>query len=84
MVDAVPLGNLYSTKHVFSCVPSDGREGRMHGNTECFQMCPQIACLKGCKITLVASVELFSTMGFLMSPQRTWNRAAEVTLVAFV
>ena len=43
-------------------------------------MCPQIACLKGCKITLVAFVGLFSTMGFLMSPQRTWIR---VTLVAF-
>ena len=47
-------------------------------------MCPQIACLRGCKITLVAFVELFFPMGFLMSPQRTWIRAAEVTLVAFV
>ena len=34
VVDVVPLGYLYSTKHVFSCVPSDGRVGRMHSNTD--------------------------------------------------
>ena len=34
VVDVVPRDNLYSTKHVFSCVPSDGRVGRMHSNTD--------------------------------------------------
>jgi len=34
----------------------------------CFQMFPQIACLWGCKVTLVAFVWLFSTVRFQMSP----------------
>ena len=34
----------------------------------CFQMFPQIACLWGCKVTLVAFGWLFSTVSFQMSP----------------
>ena len=38
-----------------------------------FQMCPQIACLSGCIITLVAFVWLFTTMHFEMCPQRAYD-----------
>ena len=34
-----------------------------------FQMSPQIDCLRGCKVTLVAFVWLFSTVNFQMCPQ---------------
>ena len=37
--------------------------------TVCFQMGPQMACMSGCIITLVASVWLFSTLHFQMCPQ---------------
>ena len=47
-------------------------------------MCPQIACLNGCKITLVAFARLFPAVSFQMSLQRTWMRACKVTLVAIV
>ena len=80
MVDIVPLGNFYSTKHVFSCVPSDGGAGRMHGNTDYICL-----ILLYCVFSNVSSNCLpqrmqnytggvcwtFLTMGFLMSPQRT-------------
>ena len=49
-----------------------------------FQMCPQIACLNGCKVTLVAFVWLFSTVVFQMPPQSACMRGCIVTLVAFV
>ena len=38
-----------------------------------FQMSPQMACLRGCKVTLVAFVWLFSTVYFQMSPQIDTN-----------
>ena len=38
-------------------------------STVCFQMCPQIACLKRGKVTLVAFVWLFPVVCFHMSPQ---------------
>ena len=37
-------------------------------------MSPQIACLWGCKVTLVAPVCLFPTMHFQMYPQSAWLR----------
>ena len=50
----------------------------------CFKMCPQSTCIRGCKITLVALVWLFSTVGFQMSPQIACLWRCKVTLVAFV
>ena len=47
-------------------------------------MCPQIAFLWGCIITLVAFVWLFSTVYFEMSPQSTWIRVCIFALHAFV
>ena len=47
-------------------------------------MCPQIACMRGCKITLVAFVRLFATVGFQMLSQIACIRGYIVTLVAFV
>ena len=44
----------------------------------------QIACLCGCKVTLVAFIWLFSKVCFQMSPQITRPRRCKVTLVAFV
>ena len=44
----------------------------------------QIACLCGCKVTLVAFIWLFSKVCFQMSPQITCPRRCKVTLVAFV
>ena len=49
-----------------------------------FQMCPQIACPRWCKITLVAFVWLFSTVCFQMSPQIACLRWGIVALVALV
>ena len=51
-------------------------------STVCFQMSPQIACLRGCIITLVALVWLFSSVHFQMSPQNVCPRACIITLVA--
>ena len=47
-------------------------------------MCPQMTCLWGCIVTLIAFVWIFSAVHFQMSPQRTWIRAGKVTLAAFV
>ena len=47
-------------------------------------MCPQIACPRGGKVTLVAFVWLFCTMRFQMSPQIPCLRWYIVTLVANV
>ena len=47
-------------------------------------MCPQIACLNGCKVTLVAFVWFFSTVCFQMSPQIARIRGCIVALVAFL
>ena len=44
-----------------------------------FQMFPQIACINGCIITLVAFVGLFSTVHFQMSPQMACPRRCKVT-----
>ena len=49
-----------------------------------FQMCPQIACLSGCIITLVAFVWLLTTMHFEMCPQCACIIWYKVTLVALV
>ena len=47
-------------------------------------MSPQIACLRGCKITLAAFVWLFSTVSFQVCPSRTRIKAGIFTLVTFV
>ena len=47
-------------------------------------MCPQNVCIRGCKITLVAFVCLFSTVHFKMSLQTACPRRCIVTVVAFV
>ena len=44
----------------------------------------QSACIRGCKITLVAFVWLFSTVRFQMSPQIACLRRGIVTLLAFL
>ena len=49
----------------------------------CFQMSHQIACLKGCIVTLIAFVWLFSTVCFQVCPQIVFPRGFIVTLVAF-
>ena len=49
-----------------------------------FQMCPQIACLRRRKVTLVAFVRLFSTVCFQMSSQIKCLGTCKVTLAAFV
>ena len=48
----------------------------------CFQVCPQITCLRGCKVTLVAFVWLFSSVCFQMTPQIACLRRCKVTLAA--
>ena len=53
-------------------------------NTVRYQMSPQMVCIRGCIITLVASVWLLSTVCFQMSPQMSCLRGCIVTLVAFV
>ena len=49
-----------------------------------FQMSPQIACLLGYKLTLVALVGLSSTMRFQMCPESACMGGCIVTLVALV
>ena len=49
-----------------------------------FQMSPQIYCLRGGIVTLVAFVWPFSTVRFQMTPQSACLRRGIVTLVAFV
>ena len=53
-------------------------------NTVRFQMSPQMACLRGCIVTLVAFIWLFSTVRFQMLPQIVCTRGCKVTLIAFV
>ena len=48
------------------------------------QMGPQIACLIGCKITLITFLWMLSTMRFRMDPQMYCLRWCVITLVAFV
>ena len=50
----------------------------------CFQMSPQIACIRGCIVTLVAFVWLFSTVRHQMFLQIGCLRGCIITLVAFV
>ena len=45
-----------------------------------FQLFPQIACQRGCIVTLVAFVWLFSTVCFQMFPQIVCTRGCIVTL----
>ena len=52
--------------------------------TVCFQMCPQIACLRRSIVALVAFVWFFSTVPFQMYPQSACLWGCIVTLVAFV
>ena len=47
-------------------------------------MCPQTACIRGCKVTLVAFVCLFSTVRFQMSPQIACMGRCIITLIAFM
>ena len=47
-------------------------------------MSPQIACPRGCILTLVAFVWLFYTVYFQMCPQSAWIIACIFALVAFV
>ena len=47
-------------------------------------MCTQCEFTRGCIVTLVAFVRLFSTVSFQMGPQFTRIRRCKVTLVAFV
>ena len=47
-------------------------------------MFPQIACPCGYRVTLVAFVQLFSTVRFQMIPQSECVRGCIITLVAFV
>ena len=50
----------------------------------CLQMSPQMGCLRGFKVTLVAFVWLCSTVCFQMFPQIACLRGCIVTLVAFI
>ena len=47
-------------------------------------MSPQLACLRGCIVTLVAFVGFFSTVCFQMFPQIACMICFKVTLVTFV
>ena len=49
-----------------------------------FQMSHQIACLRGCILTLDLLDWVFSTMLFQMSPQIACLKGCKLTLVAFV
>ena len=49
-----------------------------------FQMCPQMVCPRGCKVTLVAFVCDFSSVCFQMNPWMAWLMGCIVTLVAFM
>ena len=53
-------------------------------STVCFQMCPQISCLRGHIVTLVTFIRLFSTVRFQMCPQIACQKWCKITLVAFV
>ena len=49
-----------------------------------FHVFPQMACLKGCKVTLVTFVWLLPTVRFHVFLQNACLRGCKVTLVAFV
>ena len=49
-----------------------------------FLMCPQMACLRGYIVALIAFIWLFSAVRFQMGPQMACLRGCIVTLVAFV
>ena len=53
-------------------------------STMSYHAFPQIACMKGYKVTLAAFVWLFSTVHFQIYPQSACMRVGEVTLIAFV
>ena len=44
----------------------------------------QIACLRGCKVTMITFVWLFPTVRFQMCPQHLCSRGCIITLVAFI
>ena len=78
---------------VFSDASSNPLPEKRHSHIGCicwlfsdmsFQMKPQIVCLKGCTITLVAIVWHFPTVGFQMCPQMVCIRGCIITLLAFV
>ena len=46
-------------------------------------MCPQLACLRGCKVTLITFVQLLSTVCFQVCLQMACSRRGIVTLHAF-
>ena len=50
----------------------------------CFQMSTQITCPRGCIITLVAFLCLFSTVHFQICPQIVCLKGFIITLAAFV
>ena len=49
-----------------------------------FHVSPQMACLRGCKVTLVTFVWLFSIVRFQMCFKSACTRGFKVTSVAFV
>ena len=53
-------------------------------STVCFSTNLQRACLRGCKVTLVAFVCDSSSAYFQMNPQMTCKRRFIITLIAFV
>ena len=53
-------------------------------STVYYQMSFQIACPKGCIVTLVAFVWLFTTVYFQMSPQIACLRGSKLALIALV
>ena len=53
-------------------------------STVCLQMCPQIACIRGCIITQIAFVWLFPAVRFQMSPENICIFGWKFTLVALV
>ena len=84
---------LFSIHCAFSNVSSNRLPVRMHSHigyifllfsTVRFKMCPQIACLRRVKVTLVAFVRLFSTVCFQMSSQITFLIGCIFTLAAFI
>ena len=46
----------------------------------CFQVLPQVACFKGCIITLAGSIKLFSTVRFQMRP-KIWCPSRGICLI---
>ena len=92
------IGCIYATflHCAFSNVSSNRLHEKRHSGIGCicmtfphcghvgFQMCPQMACLRSCIVTLVAFVWLFSTVCFQMNPQIACLGRGIVALVAFM